>query len=221
VQRVLESTWQRVEGLDFSHGVVLEGELMAKRGAGGLAALFRWKGKHVVLSRHYRALFVWTGSGAAAGGAPKVDGPVTRLRLDSIEAVVHDAKAKSKTLVIRPRAGAGDPLEFMAASPEDAAAWSNAIRAVMVSLLEDDSKAALARQIVSDAPQGEGVDEAAGEAEDAAAAAAAERKRRRRLGLKKRAFSHTAVFRAQRPQPGPHRIRPRCCGLHGHSSCAR
>jgi ankyrin repeat protein len=88
VHKLLTGTWTRVENLDFSHGVALEGELFGKRSGDGLgASLFKWKGKYVVLSRHYRALFAWTGT------ATHIDGPVQRFKLENVDAVIHDAKA--------------------------------------------------------------------------------------------------------------------------------
>lgn len=90
VVRLLTGAWSKVENLDFGHGVVLEGELRAKRsGESWSAGLFRWKAKYAVLSRHYRALFLWTGN------VSTVEGAVFRVRLDNIDAVVHDAKSVS------------------------------------------------------------------------------------------------------------------------------
>lgn len=88
VHKLLTGTWTKVENLEFGHGVVLEGELKAKRSGDSLGSgLFKWRVKYVVLSRHYRALFAW------AGSATHVDGPVTRLKLDNVDTVLHDAKA--------------------------------------------------------------------------------------------------------------------------------
>jgi ankyrin repeat protein len=89
VGRLLSKTWTKAENLDFAHGVVLEGELKAKRSNDALGALFRWKSKYAVLSRHYRALFLWSGN------AGTVEGAVMRLALTNIESVVHDAKGVS------------------------------------------------------------------------------------------------------------------------------
>jgi hypothetical protein len=47
-----------IGGLDFSRGVILEGELRKKRAN----KLMKWRHKYYVLSRTYAALFFWTGS---------------------------------------------------------------------------------------------------------------------------------------------------------------
>lgn len=76
-----------VEEVDLSWGTLLEGELQAKRTTGLSLALFRWKAKHAVLSLSTRSLLLW------AGSAGSVEGGITRVRLDQIETMVHDAKA--------------------------------------------------------------------------------------------------------------------------------
>lgn len=52
-----------VGGLDFSRGVILEGELKKKR----KNKLMKWRNKYYVLSRTYGALFFWTGSRTRVG----------------------------------------------------------------------------------------------------------------------------------------------------------
>lgn len=47
-----------IGGLDFSRGVILEGELRKKRAN----KLMKWRNKYYVLSRTYAALFFWTGT---------------------------------------------------------------------------------------------------------------------------------------------------------------
>lgn len=89
VLKLLSGQWTKADNLDFGHGVVLEGELRAKK-AGDSISIFKWKMKYAVLSRHYRALFLWAGSATA------VEGPVTRLKLENIEAVTIDSKTVSR-----------------------------------------------------------------------------------------------------------------------------
>ena len=142
VVKLLTGAYTKVENLDFSHGVVLEGTLKAKREGNSIGVmLFRWKSKHVVLSRFYRALFAWN------GGPTTVDGPVTRIKLDNIATVTHDAKSASINFIIKPVRG--DTLEFMAGSAEDAAAWCSAIKELMVSSVEDENKAIYVQQIIT------------------------------------------------------------------------
>lgn len=146
VYKLLTGTWTHVENLDFGHGVILEGELKVKRSEteakGFASSFFQWKSKYVVLSRHYRALFIWNGN------PTHVEGPVTRCKLENIDAIIHDAKSGSKKFTIRPTKG--DPLYFNAASVEDATAWCAAIRAIMVAIQEEESKNALYRQLIAD-----------------------------------------------------------------------
>ena len=71
VDRLLSGTFTKVESLDFSYGVALEGELAAKRHSMSIVGsalasltrmgLFAWKTKYAVLSRTHRSLFLWTG----------------------------------------------------------------------------------------------------------------------------------------------------------------
>ena len=142
VVKLLTGAYTKVENLDFSHGVVIEGTLKAKREGNSIGVmLFRWKSKHVVLSRFYRALFAWN------GGPTTVDGPVTRIKLDNIATVTHDAKSASSNFVIKPVRG--DTLEFMAGSVDDAASWCSAIKELMVSSIEDENKATYVQQIIT------------------------------------------------------------------------
>jgi hypothetical protein len=142
VVKLLTGAYTKVENLDFSHGVVIEGTLKAKREGNSIGVmLFRWKSKHVLLSRFYRALFAWN------GGPTSVDGPVTRIKLDNIATVTHDAKSASSNFVIKPVRG--DTLEFMAGSVDDAAAWCSAIKELMVSSVEDENKAIYVQQIIT------------------------------------------------------------------------
>jgi len=47
-----------IGGLDFSRGVILEGELRKKRAN----KVMKWRRKYYILSRTYAALFFWTGT---------------------------------------------------------------------------------------------------------------------------------------------------------------
>ena len=85
VERLLTGQWSRIAGLDFSHGVLLEGELYGRRAAGSFAAQFwKWKPKHVILSRAHYAMFFWSGT------ANTVNASVTRLAVENIASVLHD-----------------------------------------------------------------------------------------------------------------------------------
>ncbi len=142
----------------MSFGVVLEGELKARRS--GNLAFFAWKAKYAVLSRSHRALFLWSGSSTA------VEGAITRVPLEQIDAVLHDKPVsdaysnsrittvkKKKTIFaplqssrnfsVRPRDG--DLLELGAANGEEAVLWVSSLRCLMITCHEADSAAALLR----------------------------------------------------------------------------
>jgi hypothetical protein len=54
-----------IGGLDFSRGVILEGELRKKRAN----KVMKWRRKYYILSRTYAALFFWTGTRDRVGAS--------------------------------------------------------------------------------------------------------------------------------------------------------
>ena len=80
-------TRRLIAGLDFSVGVVLEGELRKKRAN----KLQKWRRKFYVMSATYGALFFWTGS------SDKVEGVIKKVRFDYIEALIKEGRVKNLT----------------------------------------------------------------------------------------------------------------------------
>ena len=84
VSRLLSGHWTRVGGLDFSHGVLLESSLYARRHTESLfSKVWKWKKMHAVLSRPHKALIFWSGSTSHANGA------ITRLGITNMKAVKY------------------------------------------------------------------------------------------------------------------------------------
>lgn len=82
VSRLLCGTWTKVPNLDFSFGVVREGPVRLRRSTESFgAALFPWKSKYALLSRAYRALFIWSGSAESHSSA------IVRLGVEVLEGV--------------------------------------------------------------------------------------------------------------------------------------
>jgi hypothetical protein len=96
VVRQLTRAYAAIDGLDLSWGVVLEGELQAKRTAG--LALWRWRAKHATLSRPYRCLLLWSGS------ETRIESSVTRIPLGPGCVVALEGKAPTRRFTIRPSA---------------------------------------------------------------------------------------------------------------------
>ncbi len=84
VVRLLEASWTRLPGMDFSYGVVREGPVQLRRSPESfLSTLFAWKDKYAVLSRSYGALFYWSGG---AGGASSA---IVRVACEEFEGVAR------------------------------------------------------------------------------------------------------------------------------------
>jgi len=82
VIRLLTGAWTKVPNLDFSYGVVREGPVRMKRSGDSFGvAVFPWKSKYALLSRSYKALFIWSGSSEAASSA------IVRVGLEVVERV--------------------------------------------------------------------------------------------------------------------------------------
>jgi ankyrin repeat protein len=83
--RLLSGSYTRVEGLDLSHGIVMEGKLLGRRSPESFGAmLWRWKPKYAVLSRTHRALLMWSGGQLGSTGSH-----VLRLACESMEGAVQ------------------------------------------------------------------------------------------------------------------------------------
>jgi hypothetical protein len=57
----------KVAGLDFSQGVIIEGELKKKRAN----LVVKWRKKYYVLSKLYNAMFFWSGTKNTVEGVIK------------------------------------------------------------------------------------------------------------------------------------------------------
>lgn len=141
VVRQLREASAHVDGVDLSWGVLLEGELQAKRGSG--FSLFAWRNKFAVLSRPARALLLWSGT------RTKPESAIHRIPMDTIGRVQHDVKGGARRFTIRAAADSGEPLELGAASVEDAALWVSAIRALQAEVVEEEARRAAETDVVA------------------------------------------------------------------------
>jgi len=111
------STRRLIFGLDFSVGVVLEGELRKKRAN----KLQKWRRKYYVMSATYGALFFWTGT------ADSVTGVVKKVRFETFFAVRHfPDKQGGKRFDIKVLTGR--TMQLLADSPELALRWVQVLR---------------------------------------------------------------------------------------------
>ncbi|KAA0159361.1 hypothetical protein FNF28_05899 [Cafeteria roenbergensis] len=110
-------TRRLIAGLDFSVGVVLEGELRKKRAN----KLQKWRRKFYVMSATYGALFFWTGS------SDKVEGVIKKVRFETFFAVRHfPSKQGGKRFDIQ--VVTGRTMQLLADSPELALKWVSTLR---------------------------------------------------------------------------------------------
>jgi hypothetical protein len=141
VVRQLTGYFARIQGMDLSYGIVLEGELQVKRQSS--LSLFKWKAKHAVISKPLCALLLWTGTNT------RIDGAVTLIKLDTNLALLHDAKSNARRFGVKPPSS--DALELAAASAEDAALWIAALRATSSLAQEDKATESIAREVLATA----------------------------------------------------------------------
>jgi len=94
-------------GLDFSQGVIIEGELKKKRAN----LVVRWRKKYFVLSRNYGAMFFWT------GGKNSVEGVIKKVRFDTFLSLKQLEKYGGKRIDLR--VVTGRRMKLLANSPEE------------------------------------------------------------------------------------------------------
>lgn len=107
----------RKAGLDFSTGVLIEGELRKKRAN----KLMKWRKKYFVLSKRYEAMFFWTGS------RTDITGVIKKVRFETFFTVrQHLQKQDGKRFDIR--VITGRTMELAANSRADADRWVMTLR---------------------------------------------------------------------------------------------
>ena len=94
-------------GLDFSQGIIIEGELKKKRAN----LVVRWRKKYFVLSRNYGAMFFWT------GGKNSVEGVIKKVRFDTFLSLKQLEKYGGKRVDLR--VITGRRMKLLANSPEE------------------------------------------------------------------------------------------------------
>jgi ankyrin repeat protein len=133
VVKLLTNSFTKVENLDFSYGVALEGEIAAKQTtqykAENSNSSNQYSRKYAVLSRRYQSLFLWTGT------SKTVEGPVIRIQLQHI-VQVDSAGADSAAFTV---VTSNDSFDFFADSNEDAEIWTASIIAVRQAIYEESS----------------------------------------------------------------------------------
>ena len=99
----------KVAGLDFSTGVIIEGELRKKRAN----RVVKWRRKYYVLSKTYGAMFFWTGTRS------HVEGVIKKVRFETFLSVRHHKQQKGgRRFDIR--VVTGRTMELLASSESDA-----------------------------------------------------------------------------------------------------
>ncbi len=97
----------KVAGLDFSQGIIIEGELKKKRAN----LVVRWRKKYFVLSRNYGAMFFWTGTKSS------VEGVIKKVRFDTFLSLRQLDKYGGKRIDLR--VVTGRRMKLLANSPEE------------------------------------------------------------------------------------------------------
>ena len=99
----------KVAGLDFSSGVIIEGELRKKRAN----RVVKWRRKYYVLSQTYGAMFFWTGTRS------HVEGVIKKVRFETFLSVRHHKNEKNgRRFDIR--VVTGRTMELLASNESDA-----------------------------------------------------------------------------------------------------
>jgi len=107
----------KLAGLDFSTGVIIEGELHKKRAN----RMVRWRKKYYVLSQTYQAMFFWTGSRNFQ------EGVIKKVRFQTFLSVRHHAdKKEGRRFDVR--VITGRTMELLANTPEEALLWVTTIK---------------------------------------------------------------------------------------------
>jgi plastin-1 len=106
-----------VHGLDFSVGVLLEGELKKKRAN----KIQKWRRKYYVMSATYGAVFFWTGD------RDHVEGVIKKIRFETVFWVRnYPDKQAGKRFDIR--VTTGRTMELLAETAELAKRWTNTMK---------------------------------------------------------------------------------------------
>lgn len=109
-----------VAGLDFTTGVIMEGDLGKKR----KNKMLKWRRKYYVLSRTYGALFFWTGT------RDRVDGVIKKVRFETLLSVVHHPdKQGGKRFDLR--VVTGRTMMLLAATTNEARLWVTTLHSVV------------------------------------------------------------------------------------------
>lgn len=121
----LNGTFTKAGGVDFSHGVVFEGDVLLNKSTG----LLRWQHAYIVLSRKLSAVFFW------AGTANEVAGNFTKIPLPEISSVRQrlDSKNGKRFDVV----SGGVTTKFLASSQAASAEMVAAIQKEMTSIAND------------------------------------------------------------------------------------
>lgn len=109
-----------VAGLDFTSGVIMEGDLGKKR----KNRMLKWRRKYYVLSRTYGALFFWTGT------RERVDGVIKKVRFETLLSVVHHPDKKDgKRFDLR--VVTGRTMHLLASTTQEAKLWVTTLHSVV------------------------------------------------------------------------------------------
>ena len=112
-------------GLDFTKGVIMEGELFKKRAN----KVMKWRKKYYVLSRTYGALFFWTGT------RNKVEGVIKKVRFETFMAVKHYGEKHQAGKRFDLRVVTGRTMHLLASSSEEAHRWVDTLVSVLGTIM--------------------------------------------------------------------------------------
>lgn len=113
-----------VSGLEFGHGVIIEGQLYKKR----YNKIMKWRQKYYILSQLYGALFFWTGS------KDTVQGVIKKVRFETFLAVRHfPDKQGGKRFDLK--VVTGRTMQLLAATPEEAKTWCSVLKQMVGKLM--------------------------------------------------------------------------------------
>ena len=113
-----------VAGLDFTRGVIMEGELKKKRAN----KVMRWRSKYYVLSRTYGALFFWTGT------RTRVEGVIKKVRFETfLNVKYYPEKHGGKRFDLR--VITGRTMCLLTNTTEEAKRWVDTLTSVLGSIM--------------------------------------------------------------------------------------
>lgn len=114
-------TYTKAGGMEFSHGVVQEGDFKVKKKSG----VFKWQRGYYVMSKALRALVFWRGTAFEVHGG---DSMVTTVPLDDItDVMVHPASKKGGRRVDVWRAD-GSKCQLLYSSAVEASTFATQLR---------------------------------------------------------------------------------------------